>query len=159
MKKVNLFLVILVVLLVGLSSCGGGGAKNINTINDLKGTTWQNSSSNNYPNFWYKVVINNNNTYDAWYSNPSDGKWNNHHSGSYEIKEDRDSSNGDGIFILTLHKSKLPGVQYLIVYKPKKYESGYFRLSYGVFSANPFIGLGYDTNGIGASLTNINPWN
>ena len=128
-----------------IGNCGGG--KTIKTVNDLKGTTWQNTSSYNSTELWYKVVIKDNNTYDAWWSNPSEGEWKNYHSGSYKSEENRDGSNGKAIFILTLQASKLPGIQYLIVYKDT---------NEGRFSANPFIENGY--RGINAEQTNKSPW-
>jgi hypothetical protein len=123
------------------------GGKIIKTTNDLEGTTWQNTSTYNSDNFWIKVVLKTNRTYDAWYANPSKGKWDNYHSGSYTVEEDRDNSNGKEVFILCLHGSSLPGVSYLIVYKNS---------DEGRFSRNSFIENKY--KGIEAIQTDENPW-
>lgn len=135
-----------VVFAVILYTCSGSGDV-IKTQKDLVGTTWQNTSSYNSIGAWYKVKITSSNTYEAWYSHPSDGRWNNHHTGYYSIQESRDGSNGEAVFIITLSAYKLPGVSHLIVYKGSKD---------GRFTSNPFIDN--DFRGVQALQTSNNPW-
>lgn len=155
MKKINsLFvnLVMMVVLSINFSSCTGGGGNsytsaNISSIEDLKGKTWQYTGSS--ANGWYKVKINSNNTYDAWFSAPAQGEWENHISGSYSVDTTkRDMTNGKILIVIYLENCSLAGLNYLIAYKGTA----------GVrFSSDPSIYKGGE--GVVADQTDRNPWN
>jgi len=155
MKKVNLFfvsLVALVTLSVGFSSCGGGsGSSNssISSIEDLKGKTWQYTQSG--AQYWFKLKINNDNTFEGWTASPSDGKWGNPVTGSYSVMstEQRDIENGRQIFMISLGnvESTLKGLRYLIIYK------GDTQIR---FASNPSY---YDPSFVVANQTDANPWN
>jgi len=90
--------VILFVILQMCSSCSGN---KISSAEDLKGTTWQ-SNGNVGSTVWFKLTLNNDNTYDAWASVPSVGHWDNHHKGRYSVSEGRSSDNGRKFFCITL---------------------------------------------------------
>lgn len=132
MKK-HLYLFLICTIATIVSSCGNNSSSNDKVISKiqsakttdevrelLNGTTWHYTEnlSNSEIEGWIKVSFNGDN-YVAYSANPSDGKWTQTGSGTYEIGEDRYANTGDKyIFVkwkgdLKVEHQKIPCEYYL----------------------------------------------